>query len=63
MVSGELSCKLIVVHAHGGQIESAVDAGLGFKLKDYLQLDVAAGTSVDYPERNKFLTVGYSVML
>jgi hypothetical protein len=40
-----------------------VDAGLGFKLKENIQLDVAAGTSVDYPERNKFLTVGISVML
>ncbi|HTE26079.1 transporter [Flavitalea sp.] len=40
-----------------------VDAGLGFKLKENLQLDVAVGTSVDYPERNRFLTVGFSVLL
>ena len=40
-----------------------VDAGLAFKLKENLQLDIAAGTSIDYPESNRFLTAGFSIML
>ena len=40
-----------------------VDIGLGYKLKENLQLDIAAGTSIDYPEPNKFLTIGFSIML
>jgi hypothetical protein len=39
-----------------------LDIGLGFKLKENLQLDIAGGTSVDHPENNKFVTVGFSVM-
>jgi hypothetical protein len=40
-----------------------IDIGLGYKLKENLQLDVAAGTSVGYPEPNKFLSIGFSIML
>ncbi|RYZ38768.1 MAG: transporter, partial [Sphingobacteriales bacterium] len=39
-----------------------VDAGLGYKLNKNMQVDVAAGTSVGYPEHNNFATVGFSVM-
>jgi hypothetical protein len=40
-----------------------MDIGLGYKLKENLQLDVAAGSSISYPQPNKFVTVGFSVML
>ncbi|HTF27243.1 MAG TPA: transporter [Flavitalea sp.] len=40
-----------------------VDLGLAYKLKENFQVDVAAGKSVGYDERNFFLTAGFSVML
>ena len=40
-----------------------VDLGLAIKLKENFQVDIAAGKSVGYDERNFFLTAGFSVML
>jgi len=40
-----------------------VDMGLAYKLRENFQVDVAAGKSVGYDERNFFMTAGFSVML
>jgi len=39
------------------------DVGLGYKIKENFQVDVAAGSSIDHPDHNQFITVGFSVML
>lgn len=40
-----------------------VDLGLAYKLKENFQVDIAAGKSIGYAERNYFLTAGFSIML
>jgi len=40
-----------------------VDAGVSYKIKDNIQIDLAAGSSVNYEKANRFLTIGFSIAL
>jgi hypothetical protein len=40
-----------------------IDAGISYKIRKNLQIDLAAGSSILYEEPNRFLTVGFSVAM
>jgi hypothetical protein len=38
-----------------------IDAGITYKIKENMQIDLAGGSSILYDEPNRFLTVGFSI--
>jgi hypothetical protein len=40
-----------------------IDAGINYKLKESIQIDLAAGSSIWYDEPNRFLTIGFSIAI
>jgi hypothetical protein len=38
-----------------------IDAGISYKVKENIQIDLAGGTSILYDEPNRFLTIGFSI--
>jgi hypothetical protein len=48
--------------AHKAPFHNA-DAGVSYKIKDNIQIDLAAGSSILYEEPNKFITLGFSIAI
>ncbi|MCS3795118.1 transporter [Niastella sp. OAS944] len=40
-----------------------IDIGVSYKIKDNIQIDLAAGSSILYEEPNKFVTLGFSIAI
>jgi hypothetical protein len=40
-----------------------LDAGISYKVKDNMQIDLAGGSSILYDEPNRFLTLGFSIAI